>query len=109
MEKKAMSRGFTKGRLIALLLCIVLIGTTLLPTIASAAKYNAPVMKKAVLNSNGIKITWKGSSGATGYRVYRRTSPKADWKAIAESTIITPGCAKKLSPAELLEILQECR
>lgn len=32
-----------------------------------------------------------------------------DWKAIAESTIITPGCAKRLSPAELLEILQECR
>ncbi len=81
-----MSRGFTKGRLIALLLCIVLIGTTLLPTIASAAKYSAPVMKKAVLNRNGIKITWKGSSGAAGYRVYRRTSPKADWKAIADVT-----------------------
>lgn len=32
-----------------------------------------------------------------------------DWKAIAESTIITAGCARKLTADELLEILQECR
>ncbi|MBQ3264272.1 MAG: iron-containing alcohol dehydrogenase [Ruminococcus sp.] len=32
-----------------------------------------------------------------------------DWKAIAESTIITPGCAKKLTADELLEILEECQ
>ncbi|MBQ6412230.1 MAG: iron-containing alcohol dehydrogenase, partial [Ruminococcus sp.] len=28
-----------------------------------------------------------------------------DWKAIADSTIITPGCAKKLTADEVLEIL----
>lgn len=32
-----------------------------------------------------------------------------DWKAIAESTIITPGCAKKLNSDELLEILYESK
>ena len=32
-----------------------------------------------------------------------------DWKAIAESTIITPGCAKKLTADELLEILNGCK
>lgn len=32
-----------------------------------------------------------------------------DWEAIAKSTVITPGCAKKLSAEELLEILQECK
>ena len=32
-----------------------------------------------------------------------------DFKAIADSTIITAGCAKKLSKEELLEILEECK
>ena len=32
-----------------------------------------------------------------------------DWKAIADSTIITPGCAKKLTADELLEILNGCK
>jgi fibronectin type 3 domain-containing protein len=80
-----MSGRFTKRGLIAILLCVVLVAT-MLPVVASAAKYSAPVMKKAVLSSNGIKITWKGSSGAAGYRVYRRTSTKAEWKAIADVT-----------------------
>ena len=32
-----------------------------------------------------------------------------DFKAIADSTIITAGCAKKLSKEELLKILEECK
>ena len=80
-----MDRGFTKGRLMAILLCIVLIAT-MLPVAASAATLSAPKMKKAVLTDNGIKITWNKSSGAAGYRVYRRTSPKGTWKAIADVT-----------------------
>ena len=32
-----------------------------------------------------------------------------DWKAIADTTIITGGCAKKLTADELLEILEECK
>lgn len=32
-----------------------------------------------------------------------------DYKAITESTILTGGCCKKLTAAELLEILEECK
>ncbi len=32
-----------------------------------------------------------------------------DFKAIADSTILTPGCAKKFTKDELLEVLLECR
>ncbi|MBR5088036.1 MAG: hypothetical protein IK093_01270 [Ruminiclostridium sp.] len=30
-------------------------------------------------------------------------------KAVAESTILTGGCAKKFTAAELLDVLEECR
>lgn len=33
----------------------------------------------------------------------------ADFKAIADTTILTGGCAKKFSREELLEVLEECR
>ena len=32
-----------------------------------------------------------------------------DYKAIAESTVLTGGCAKKFTREELLEVLLECR
>lgn len=32
-----------------------------------------------------------------------------DYKAIAESTVLTGGCAKKFTKEELLEVLLECR
>ena len=32
-----------------------------------------------------------------------------DFKAIADTTILTGGCAKKFSREELLEVLLECR
>ena len=32
-----------------------------------------------------------------------------DFKAIADSTILTGGCAKKFTREELLEVLLECR
>lgn len=35
-------------------------------------------------------------------------SPKADWRAVAGSTIITPGCCKKLTQDEIYEILKKC-
>ena len=80
-----MNGKFTIGRLIAILMCIVMVAT-MLPAVASAEKLSAPKMKKATLVEDGIKVTWKGSSGASGYRVYRRTSNKQDWKAIADVT-----------------------
>jgi alcohol dehydrogenase YqhD (iron-dependent ADH family) len=32
-----------------------------------------------------------------------------DFRAIADSTVFTPGCCKKLSHDEIYEILKECR
>ena len=36
-------------------------------------------------------------------------SEDTDFKAIADTTILTGGCAKKFSREELLEVLLECR
>lgn len=48
-------------------------------------KLNTPVLSKAENASGGIKITWKSVKGASGYRVYRKTSG-GSWKRIVNST-----------------------
>ena len=73
------------GRMLAALLCIVLIAT-MLPVFASAASLNPPKMKKLSNVEKGVKIQWNASSGASGYRVFRKTSEKGSWKAIADVT-----------------------
>lgn len=35
-------------------------------------------------------------------------SPDTDWRAIADTTVLTPGCCKKLTADEIYEILKEC-
>ena len=80
-----MKRRHITGRLLAALLCIVLIGT-MIPVFASAA-LKAPKMKKVANVEKGVKITWKASSGAAGYRVFRKPATAgASWKAIGETT-----------------------
>ena len=37
------------------------------------------------------------------------TLDDATIRAIADSTIITPGCCKQLTPDEIVEILNECK
>ena len=32
-----------------------------------------------------------------------------DLRAVADSTVVTPGCCKKLTHDEIYDILQECR
>ena len=32
-----------------------------------------------------------------------------DWRAIADTTVLTGGCAKRFTADELYEILRECR
>ena len=73
------------GRLLAALLCVVLIAT-MLPTFALAATPKAPQMKKLTNVEKGVKVEWKSVSGATGYRVFRKEGSKGSWKAIAETT-----------------------
>ena len=63
-------------KIVVFAMLLALIVTTLAPTqIAQAAiTVKAPTIKVA-LNTEGVPVvTWKKVSGATGYRVYRKTS-----------------------------------
>ena len=74
------------GRLLAALLCVVMIAT-MIPAFASAAsKPKAPKMKGLTNIETGVKVVWNSVSGATGYRVFRKEGSKGSWKAIAEIT-----------------------
>ena len=74
------------GRLLAALLCVVMIAT-MIPAFASAAsKPKAPKMSKVSCVETGVKVVWNSVSGATGYRVFRKEGSKGSWKAIAETT-----------------------
>ncbi len=46
---------------------------------------STPVLSKASNVNNGIKITWKGTAGATGYRIYRKTQ-SSGWRRIKDVT-----------------------
>lgn len=51
----------------------------------SITKLSTPTLVKAENASGGIKVTWKSVKGASGYRVYRKTSGSS-WKRIVNST-----------------------
>lgn len=51
----------------------------------TVAKLSSPSLSKAENNSGGIKITWKSVKGASGYRVYRKTSG-GSWTRLVNST-----------------------
>ena len=75
------SRGMIRA--IALLICLVMIGT-LLP-VAASADLPAPQLTGAVANGSGIRVSWNAVSGADGYRVYRKTQG-GSWTAIGNSS-----------------------
>lgn len=66
--------------LVALIACLVL-AAAVLPGLAEG-KLDAPKLKKASANEEGIRISWESVSGAAGYRVYRKTAG-TDWEKIA--------------------------
>ena len=37
-------------------------------------------------SSTGVKVNWKKTTGAKGYKIYRKTSKKGDWKLIHTTT-----------------------
>ena len=49
------------------------------------AVFGAPVLKGAAAGTNGITVTWNAVSGATTYRVYRKTD-SGSWTGLAEVT-----------------------
>ena len=70
-------------RMTAVLVCLIMIGT-MLPVISYAA-LKVPALKSAKAEGTGIRVTWTAVSGASGYRVYRRTAGTG-WKAIGDTT-----------------------
>ena len=71
-------------RTIALLLCLVMIGT-LLPAMASADLLAAPKLTGAKANGKGILVTWKTVTGITTYRVFRKTGG-GGWSILGDTT-----------------------
>ena len=49
------------------------------------AAFDAPVLKSASAGTNGITVTWNAVSGATTYRVYRKTG-SGGWTALKDVT-----------------------
>ena len=68
-------------RTVALLVCLVMIGT-LLPLAASAA-LPTPKLNSAKADGEGIRVSWQAVTGADSYRVYRKDA-NTGWKAGAE-------------------------
>ncbi len=55
-------------------------------SVTTTATLDIPSLKSATAQSNGtIKVTWSAVSGATGYRVYRKTSG-GSWKGLGNVT-----------------------
>lgn len=45
-----------------------------------------PVVNLTQSKSTQVKVSWDKVEGATGYVVYYKTSPEAEWKALTQST-----------------------
>lgn len=58
-------------------------------TIQTATKPVAPAKIAAKQNTSAIKLAWSPVKNATGYRIYYRTSTKADWKVCVSSIVET--------------------
>ena len=54
-------------------------------TATAQAVFGAPVLKSATADTNGITVTWNAVSGATSYRVYRKTG-SGGWTALKDVT-----------------------
>lgn len=70
-------------RTVALLICLVMIGT-LLP-LAANADLPAPKLNSAKADGEGIRVSWTAVTGAEAYRVYRKDA-NSGWSAIAKVT-----------------------
>ena len=69
-------------RTTALLLCLIMIGV-LLPV--SSLALTTPSLISAKAEGSGIRVTWSAVAGASGYRVYRKTSTTS-WSAVGDTT-----------------------
>lgn len=82
--------------IIFMTLIVTMLGNT--QAVQAAVKVKAPSIKVA-LNDDGVPvITWKKVSGATGYRVYRKTSNDTKWvtvKTTSKTKVVDTDCNAK--------------
>ncbi len=64
--------------------------------ITTATAPAAPTKIVTASNSSAIKLTWNKVSGATGYRIYYKTSANASWKVAVKATAQTTQTFKNL-------------
>ena len=57
----------------------------------------------------GVVVTASGTGSEQNNGAVITNEEKKVKGAIADSTIITPGCCKQLTPDEIVEILNECK
>ncbi len=65
-------------------------------TISTATQAVKPSKITTAQNATAIKLTWTKCSGATGYRVYYRTSTKNSWSTLVKAMSGTSYTAKNL-------------
>ena len=70
-------------RMTAVLVCLIMIGT-LLP-VSGLAALDTPVLTGAKAEGTGIRVSWNAVTGASGYRVYRKTG-SSSWTNIGDTT-----------------------
>ena len=80
-----MKRKQTIRRSLGWLMCLLMIATLLVPTMASAASLKKPKLSSVKIVNTGVKFKWKSVSGAASYRVYRKTDGSG-WKKLAKTT-----------------------
>lgn len=47
---------------------------------------STPTLTSVKNNASGVKVSWEKINGAQGYKIYRKTSAKGDWKLIGTTT-----------------------
>ncbi len=65
-------------------------------TIGTATKAVKPAKLTTTQTTSAIKLTWSKSAGATGYRVYYRTSTKNSWSTLVKAMSGTSYTVKNL-------------
>lgn len=65
--------------------------------IAAATATPAPAKVTATQNTSAIKLTWSKVTGATGYKLYYKTSASASWKTALEETPLTSHTFKNIA------------
>lgn len=74
-----------RGKALSLVLLVVLLTVTMLPTTAFAASKKVPSkvsVTKVSASTSSVKVSWKKAKDATSYRIYYRPSTTRKWTAL---------------------------